>query len=94
MTLNEAEDLAARILEAMDGGGLHSCLECPDTQAADRKRVASDLAGLRRHDKCGSGVGYCDDGGHAGEVPPWDCADGTDYREGLLRTAALYDVRA
>jgi hypothetical protein len=48
---------------------------------------------LRRHYECGSGAGYCDDGGHAGEVPPWDCADGKDYLNGLLRTAALYDVR-
>jgi hypothetical protein len=81
MPPDEAADLAARTFAAIDavnGGPAHD-----GTHAADRERVASDLAGLRdcyRVSFTGDRVGK----GHEGHA--------TRYADGLRRTATLYGV--
>lgn len=84
MTLAQAEDLAARTLAAMAGSNFTHRNE--DHAAADRERVASDLAGLREHrgllHACLRGV----------EDLTQDCPDAARYAAGLVRTAALYGI--
>lgn len=88
MTPAEAEDLAARTLAAID-----ACSEFSSVHrmgyAADRERVASDLAGLRQHYPFTDGIGRecCHDSSR-----PMPCPDARRYADGLKRTAALYGV--
>jgi hypothetical protein len=90
LNFEQATDLAARILALLDvveRYRLNAALR--SHVAADRERVASDLAGLREH-------GY-DDGFCAGCCVPVDpdgtgCSDLRRYVAGLLRTARLYGV--
>lgn len=90
LALADAEALAERTLAAMDGYTLHSCLECPEVQAADRERVASDLEGLQEHDALDGPADppWC----QRCESEDWPCPDARRYLAGLRRTAALYDV--
>lgn len=86
MTPEQAADLAARTLAAIDAdaqGHYFACAQC----TADRARVESDLAGLRRHlcDHLCSGGDYC----WPGDGP---CPDAARYADGLIRTAALYGL--
>ena len=93
LTLPDAERLADRLLHWRGIPTDQNSVES-EHWAADRERVASDLDGLRDHAECGSGVGGCDDGGHAYDPPPWGCADGQRYLANLRRTAGLYGVTA
>lgn len=100
LTLDQAEDIAARTLAALDGHDHHSCLDCLDVQDYARERVASDLAGLRDHPPVPYPVpagrpaplrcAGCDPDTHAAD---WPCPDAARYAEGLLHTAALYGVK-
>lgn len=87
MTLDQAEDLAARTLAAIDA----AYRGCPPTlpdYAADRERVQSDLAGLQQHVYSPiHGVCRCQP---LGADQP--CPDARRYADGLRRTAALYGV--
>lgn len=75
MNLKEAEDLAERTYAAIDRGTLSSL------QAADRKRVKSDLDGLRR-------VEFV-----RGTIPDWYADELVQgFTNGLKRTAKLYGV--
>ncbi len=83
LTLAQAEDLAARTLEKIDQ--LEHGLPSPISYllriyAADRARVASDLAGLR------ATAGYAE----LGRAPFPDLH--RLFADGLVRTAALYGV--
>lgn len=86
LSLPDAERLAERTLAAI--GNTYPPLAA-DT---DRERVASDLAGLRRHasDSISSECQWCLGG--TGEYDGWPCADARSYSDGLRRTAALYGV--
>lgn len=94
LSLGQAEDLAVRTLAAIDRRaerwvyGLKPDLS--EFYDADRKRIASDLAGLRWHtdSPCSCCDGTCGCREHDG--PP--CPDRARYAEGLLLTAALYGV--
>lgn len=77
MTPAQAADLAARTIEAIDVD-----FGMPDTLAADRERVASDLDGLRHH----AAPSVCS------PDEPRPCPDARRYADGLRRTAALYGV--
>ncbi len=90
LTLDEAEDHAARTLAAIDDAFKGWGQSLPQ-YAADRERVASDLAGLREHqpgdypDECGVCLHVVDE-----DI----CPDARRYLDGLRRTAALYGVRS
>lgn len=80
VTLREAEQLAGAALAAID--------QAYDGQPneigrADRERVKSDLAGLRRHTPA-----LCEWLCPA----PGECPDRRAFTDGLRRTAALYGV--
>lgn len=93
MTPEQATDLAERTLAAItEEAALWAGLISPvgvwarEYHAADRERVASDLAGLRLHYLARGGHGcYCGS--------EWLCDDHARYADGLRRTAALYGVR-
>lgn len=77
MTPAEAEVLGARTLAAIEDYARHA--NYVQLVAADRERVAADLAGLQ---ECHAGGGpWVEEENHAGR-----------YAEGLRRTAALYGV--
>ena len=86
LSLAEAERLAELLLEGLSswttftvgGDGTRRWL------VADRERVASDLAGIRRHH---TETDVC-----AVDWLTWPCADARRYSDGLKRTAALYGV--
>lgn len=83
MTPDVAADLAARTLAAIDEPGPFR-QHFARMHAADRERVASDLAGLRDHTTAG---GWCSVHDY------WlGCDDAARYADGLRRTAALYGV--
>jgi hypothetical protein len=89
----QAEDLAVRIVAAID------TLDADERRyadvrhywhyAADRERVASDLAGLRDHHR-GSGI-LTDECERCYQMSD-PCDDARRYADGLLRTADLYGV--
>jgi hypothetical protein len=82
VTPAEAEALAERTVAAIDADTRYETL-------ADRERVASDLAGLRRHQPeapDGYACASCRTSGL------WPCPDAHAFSDGLLRTAALYGV--
>jgi hypothetical protein len=93
LTVERAEDLAVRIVAAID------TLDADERRyadvrhywhyAADRERVASDLAGLREHHR-GSGI-LTDECGRCYQMSD-PCDDARRYADGLLRTADLYGV--
>ncbi len=76
MTPDEAADLAARINAAIGNSPTN-------LRAADRERVASDLAGLRQHRRS-----YCEERGLCTDP----CPDVRRYADNLTRTAHLYAV--
>jgi hypothetical protein len=92
LTVAQAEDLAVRIVAAIDA------LDADERRyadvrhywhyAADRERVASDLAGLRLH----SGTGDRHDCNACWSEREF-CGDAHRYSDGLLRTAALYELQ-
>lgn len=82
MRLNEAEDLAGRILAAI---GPIAAARSVAVAVADQERIESDLAGLRRHSDPDST--WCEPCRYA------RCGDHDRYATGLLRTARLYDVQ-
>jgi hypothetical protein len=92
LTVAQAEDLAVRTLAAIDALDMEE-RRYADVRhywhyAADRERVASDLAGLREHhliEHPAHGL-VCR---HGGTLP---CPDARRYADGLLRTADLYGV--
>lgn len=87
MTPAEAEALAERTLAAINRrcGPCEQCTVEECATAADRERVASDLAGWQAH---ALNLGNHDDHGDDGD----ECPDARRYADGLLRTAALYGV--
>ncbi len=94
MTPDQAADLAVRTLAAIDRREALRPEWHPMTAyfAADRERVASDLAGLRDHQPGHYCVGrehwrYFSDG-----PAPVHCPDARRYADGLRLTAALYGV--
>jgi hypothetical protein len=105
LTVERAEDLAVRIVAAIDALDVEE-RRYADVRhywhyAADRERIASDLAGLRDHPpSLGSpfgGHGKTCTGDHErrnGESgADWPCDDARRYADGLLRTADLYGVQ-
>jgi hypothetical protein len=94
LTVAQAEDLAVRIVAAIDA------LDADERRyadvrhyrhyAADRERVESDLAGLRDHHR-GSGI-LTDECGRCYQMSG-PCDDARRYADGLLRTADLYGVQ-
>lgn len=100
--LGEAEDLAAATLAAIDAYPRIDAI-----RAADRERVASDLAGLREHlPDPGAWRSYpnpneyvacqaegCSCPERYDDGPEWPCPDARRYLAGLRRTAALYGVQ-
>jgi hypothetical protein len=89
ITFTQADELAARTLAAIDRLTHSHAGEDPHW-IADRKRVASDLAGLREHRGCGDPANprLCM---ACGREP---CPDAHRYADNLRRTAALYGVEA
>ncbi len=89
MTPDEAADLAARTCTAMNGAAeeLAEGRAGYEWVAADRERVASDLAGLRARGH-GALCPFCCRVRH---IAP-DCPDACRYADGLARTARLYGV--
>lgn len=85
MTTDQAADLAARTLAAIDANADAGDGIGDESHAVDRERVASDLAGLRGHNNVGTDWCVC-------ETP--FCPDAARYADGLRRTAALYGVTA
>jgi hypothetical protein len=94
LMVERAEDLAVRIVAAIDA------LDADERRyadvrhywhyAADRERVASDLAGLRDHHR-GSDI-LTDECGRCYQMSG-PCDDARRYADGLLRTADLYGVQ-
>ena len=87
MTPDQARDLAARTLARInEHQGLLGTY--PQVRyAADRKRVASDLAGIERHQHCGEAR----NGLWASTCIASDlCDDQAAFTAGLVRTADLY----
>ena len=82
MTPQEVEALANRILAAIRHDVLNNGHGEDRHHAADRERVASDLAGLLAH--------LVTPDAHSCYSPV--CPDTQRYAEGLRRTAALYGV--
>lgn len=92
MTPSEAADLAERTLAAIDRwDGSHD--NGHEQYAADRDRVASDLAGLREHFDWNA-LGVCGSSTHGPlmSMTKHPCPDARRYADGLRRTAALYGV--
>jgi hypothetical protein len=108
LTIAQAEALAVRIVAAIDA------LDADERRyadvrhywhyAADRERVASDLAGLREHANDGTGdctgwsvedfeCSYGQTVDYHDVWRTWPCPDARRYADGLLRTAALYGVQ-
>lgn len=87
MSPDEAADLAARTLAALDDIGPCDCDRCD--LDVDRERVASDLAGLRDHREHGFRNGKC---ARCQGTFAWPCHDHDRYADGLRRTAELYGV--
>lgn len=83
MTPDQASDLAARTLAAIDGIDVSPLPDDPEPEhrAADRARVASDLAGLQ-------------EALHLDPYGPAEAQEGhlARYAAGLRRTAALYGI--
>lgn len=90
--------LAERTLAAIDR-------EAQDRSKADRKRVVSDVAGLRDHEpfqgwRSGplprdyTACLYCGGDGpdREDDGPEWPCDDARRYLDGITRTAAEYGV--
>jgi hypothetical protein len=99
LTVQQAEDLAERILAAIDADDLafverfghRPPFDSPREKhrRIDRERIASDLDGLRDHHR-GSGI-LTDECGRCYQMSD-PCDDARRYADGLLRTAALYGV--
>jgi hypothetical protein len=86
LTVEQAEDLAARTLAAIEERQLYS--RATQQLDADRERVASDLTGLREHAfLTDRRFTLC-----ARDAFLQPCPDARRYSDGLLRTAALYGV--
>jgi hypothetical protein len=93
LTVAQAEELAVRTLAAIDAFDADE-RRYADVRhywhyAADRERIASDLAGLREHhliEHSAHGL-VC----RHGETLP--CPDARRYSDGLLRTADLYGAQ-
>lgn len=99
MTPEEAQRLADATLAAIDAEDRDLRWGNPYL-AADRKRVTSDLAGIKVHRPAGPGLNYrperdgplCRVCVRKAANVVWPCEDATRYADGLLRTAALYGV--
>lgn len=66
-----------------DEAGVRDCIESgePNVGGFDLADIAAKRRILARHAQCGSGIGYCDDGGHAwdeDDVPGGGCPDVAD----------------
>ncbi len=89
LKLAESQDLATRILVAIEREHPHETGWSSMVMEFDRERIESDLAGLREHR---------DDGFHPNLLAcercgrEWPCPDAQRYVAGLRRTAALYAV--
>ncbi len=94
LTLPEAEALAERVFRAIGYADRAAGAMSPET-CADRERLKSDLAGLRRHHHDvyqGWGDNGCAICGHASETESYPCLDAQDRSDGLIRTAREYGV--
>jgi hypothetical protein len=95
----DGEDLAARIIAAIDADDLafverfghRPPFDSPREKhrRIDRERIASDLAGLRDHERS---VGILDGECVRCYQMSDPCDDASRYADGLLSTAALYGV--
>ncbi len=89
LTIEEAERLAVATLAAIDTMYAVWLDPASEALAADWKRIESDLAGLREHQRCGTATdgiwnSACIHGG--------PCPDARRYFDGLRRTATLYGI--